>query len=327
MKARPSGTRVHLSGARIELVYCRPPSICRRTPARRAAGCGGQAYSCYSRAVDASKFTPSNNGEWLAPLTCVGGDNTGKFTTAAHIRSIRFDFEKSPKEVLTRARTHPDDRENDTMSSYMGRDDGHMLYDVDEWRFLASHVMDDVVYIASDNAPARDELAMRIADLGGTACFVARTSGHSSWHYSDEADDHALTDWWYLAQARTIHQIDLRCRGRTAHSCQFNRKRCPRGSVKRGRNNAGMGHCRGSSFSHAAHRLYAGTRTRAYTRNCLTLSSAAPCRRLMRGPRRRRRSRRWLRPCRRRQRPSRQSKATARLTSSGSSSRSCPARA
>ncbi len=134
-------------------------------------------------AVDASKFTPSNNGAWLAPLTCVGGDNTGKFTTAAHIRSIRFDFEKSPKEVLTRARTHPDDRENDTMSSYMGRDDGHMLYDVDEWRFLASHVMDDVVYIASDNAPARDELAMRIADGGGTACFVARTSGHSSWHW------------------------------------------------------------------------------------------------------------------------------------------------
>merc|ERR1719399_1638840 len=117
---------------------------------------------------------------------------------------------------------------------------------------------------------------MRIAELGGTACFVARTSGHSSWHYGEEADDHALTDWWYLAQARTIHQIDLRCRGRTAHSCQFNRKRCPRGSVKRGRNNAGMGHCRGSSFSHAAHRLYAGTRTRAHTCvNCQTLSSAA----------------------------------------------------
>ena len=208
---------------------------------------GGKRVHVTRVAVDASKFTPSNDGNWLAPLTCVGGNTTGKFTTAAHIRSIRFDFEKSPKEVRTRARTHPDDRENDTMSSYMGRDDGHMLYDVDEWRFLASHVMDDVVYIASDNAPARDELAMRIADGGGTACFVARTSGHSSWHYGEEADDHALTDWWYLAQARTIHQIDLRCRGRTAHSCQFNRKRCPRGSVKRGRNNAGMGHCRGSS--------------------------------------------------------------------------------
>ena len=238
---------------------------------------GGKRIHVTRVPVDSAKFTPSNNGEWLAPLTCVGGNNTGKFTTAAHIRSIRFDFEKSPKEVLTRARTHPDDRENDTMSSYMGRDDGHMLYDVDEWRFLASHVMDDVVYIASDNAPARDELAMRIAELGGTACFVARTSGHSSWHYGEEADDHALTDWWYLAQARTIHQVDLRCRGRTAHSCQFNRKRCPRGSVKRGRNNAGSSHCRGSSFSHAAHRLYAGTRTRAYTCvNCQTLSSAAP---------------------------------------------------
>ena len=52
-----------------------------------------------------------------------------------------------------------------------------------------------------------------------------RTSGHSSWHHGEEADDHALTDWWYLAQARTIHQVDLRCRGRTAHSCQFNRKK------------------------------------------------------------------------------------------------------
>jgi hypothetical protein len=235
---------------------------------------GGKRIHVTRVPVDSAKFTPSNNGEWLAPLTCVGGNNTGKFTTAAHIRSIRFDFEKSPKEVLTRARTHPDDRENDTMSSYMGRDDGHMLYDVDEWRFLAKHVSDGNIYIASDNAPARDELAMRIAELGGTACFVARTSGHSSWHYGEEADDHALTDWWYLAQAQTIHQIDLRCRGRTAHSCQFNRKRCPRGSVKRGRNNAGMGHCRGSSFSHAAHRLYAGTRTRAHTCvNCQTLSA------------------------------------------------------
>jgi len=245
-------------------------------------GCGlrgGKRIHVTRMPVDSAKFTPSNNGAWLAPLTCVGGDNTGKFTTAAHIRSIRFDFEKSPKEVLTRARTHPDDRENDTMSSYKGRDDGHMLYDVDEWRFLANHIRDGVnnIYIASDNAPARDELAMRIADGGGTACFVNRASGHSSWHYGEEADDHALTDWWHLAQAQTIHQIDLRCRGRTAHSCQFNRKRCPRGSVKRGRNNAGSSHCRGSSFSHAAHRLYAGTRTRAYTCvNCQTLSSAAP---------------------------------------------------
>ena len=53
---------------------------------------GGKRIHVTRVAVDASKFTPSNNGEWLAPLTCIGGNTTGKFTTAAHIRSIRFDL-------------------------------------------------------------------------------------------------------------------------------------------------------------------------------------------------------------------------------------------
>ena len=155
-----------------------PPFARERLPAGLPVA-GGKRIHVTRVAVDASKFTPSNNGEWLAPLTVVIMlFPSGKFATAAHIRSIRFDFEKVAEGGPdARARTHPDDRENDTMSSYMGRDDGHMLYDVDEWRFLASHVMDDVVYIASDNAPARDELAMRIADLGGTACFVAQSVG------------------------------------------------------------------------------------------------------------------------------------------------------
>ena len=94
---------------------------------------GGKRVHITKVQVDSAKFTPSNNGTWLAPLTCIGGDNTGKFTTAAHIRSIRFDFEKSPKEVMTRTRQKPEDQEGGNMSSYMGRDDGHMLYDVDEW--------------------------------------------------------------------------------------------------------------------------------------------------------------------------------------------------
>ena len=117
---------------------------------------GGQARTYYESASHASKFTPSNNGTWLAPLTCIGGDNTGKFRTAAHIRSIRFDFEKSPKEVLQRTRQKPEDQENDTMSSYMGRDDGHLLYDVDEWRFLASHVSDGTVSYTHLTLPTTD---------------------------------------------------------------------------------------------------------------------------------------------------------------------------
>ena len=67
---------------------------------------GGKRIHVTRVPVDSAKFTPSNNGEWLAPLTCVGNGTSGKFATAAHIRSIRFDFEKSPKEVLTLSLIH-----------------------------------------------------------------------------------------------------------------------------------------------------------------------------------------------------------------------------
>ena len=51
---------------------------------------GGKRVHITKVQVDASKFTPSNNGTWLAPLTCVGGDNTGKFRTAAHLSLIHI---------------------------------------------------------------------------------------------------------------------------------------------------------------------------------------------------------------------------------------------
>ena len=101
------------------------------------------------------------------------------------------------------------------------------------------------VFIASDNAPARDELARRIASHNRTACYVGRDQlGHSSYHHSSADDDHAMTDWWILAHVtNTIVMVGLPCASRMASSCQF----------KRGCD--GRYSCRLSSFSATAHRL------------------------------------------------------------------------
>ena len=45
---------------------------------------GGKRVHITKVQVDASKFTPSDNGTWLAPLTCVGGDNTGVSSQQQH---------------------------------------------------------------------------------------------------------------------------------------------------------------------------------------------------------------------------------------------------
>ena len=98
------------------------------------------------------------------------------------------------------------------------------------------------VYIASDNAPARNALAHHIAARNNvTACYVPRTPGHSSYHNARADDDHAMTDWWALANADAIIAADIKCMGKTAESC------AALGQRRRGR--------RFSSFSRTAHRL------------------------------------------------------------------------
>jgi len=123
------------------------------------------------------------------------------------------------------------------------------------WAHLARriHGLGDV-FIASDNAPARDELARLVAARNGTACYVPRTPGHSSYATSRANDDHALTDWWALAHARTIYMVGLGCWGPTANSCQFKRACEP--------------HCRQSSFSGSAHKLHQRTAYRSLCRTC-----------------------------------------------------------
>jgi hypothetical protein len=127
-----------------------------------------------------------------------------------------------------------------------------------DWQFLAGaiHKGGDV-FIASDNAPARDELARRIAERGGTACYVGHDDlGHSSYHDSSADDDHAMTDWWTLSRVTdAIVMVSLPCAGKTAISCHYKRG-C---ETRRGPNG-----CRASSFSITARKLlgtarYVGT--------------------------------------------------------------------
>ena len=57
--------------------------------------------------VDASVFVPARGGAWLAPLECRGPNAALRraagaaqpFPNAAHIRSIRYDFERPPETV------------------------------------------------------------------------------------------------------------------------------------------------------------------------------------------------------------------------------------
>ena len=193
---------------------------------------------------NSSVFVPANGGRWLAPLTCVGPNAakrvaagaTRPFTTAAHIRSIRYDFERPPATVAAdkENRTHED---SSTENSAAG------------WARLAGQVQTrgqrgGDVYIASDNAPARNALAAALAGRNATSCYVPRTPGHSSYYTARADDDQAMTDWWALANAEAIIAADLKCMGKTADSCT------PLGQRRRGR--------RFSSFSRTAHRLRLG---------------------------------------------------------------------
>ena len=174
------------------------------------------------------------------------------FATAAHIRSARFDFERPPAVV---ARDRPQRLRREGYFNESLPTNAHPRYDADGWAHLARriHGLGDV-FIASDNAPARDELARLVAARNGTACYVPRTPGHSSYATSRANDDHALTDWWALAHARTIYMVGLGCWGPTANSCQFKRACEP--------------HCRQSSFSGSAHKLHQRTAYRSLCRTC-----------------------------------------------------------
>ena len=194
--------------------------------------------------VDASVFAPARGGAWFAALTCVGPNAakraaagaTRPFTTAAHIRSIRYDFERPPATVAA----DMENRAHDSPSAGLAEDSAA------GWARLAKQVhgrgqRGGDVYIASDNAPARDALAHHLSTRNVTACYVPRTPGHSSYHNARADDDHAMTDWWALANADAIIAADIKCMGKTAESC------AALGQRRRGR--------RFSSFSRTAHRL------------------------------------------------------------------------
>ena len=106
------------------------------------------------------------------------------FPNAAHIRSIRYDFERPPATVAV-------DMENRTHDSPTA---GLAENSAAGWARLAGQVQTrgqrgGDVYIASDNAPARNALAHHIVARNNvTACYVPRTPGHSSYHTA-RADD------------------------------------------------------------------------------------------------------------------------------------------
>ena len=70
------------------------------------AGCAKRRMPRETRILRPA-FEAANGGRWLAALTCVGPNAakraaagaTRPFTTAAHIRSIRYDFERPPERV------------------------------------------------------------------------------------------------------------------------------------------------------------------------------------------------------------------------------------
>ena len=202
--------------------------------------------------VDASVFVPARGGAWLSPLACEGPNAAARraagaaqpFPNAAHIRSIRFDFERPPAKVAA-------DKENRTHDSPTAENSA------EGWARLAKQAhgrgqRGGDVYIASDNAPARDALAHHLSARNVTACYVPRTPGHSSYHTARADDDHAMTDWWALANADAIIAADIKCMGKTAESCTplgqlfvGGSRRSPSSSRRR----------RFSSFSRTAHRL------------------------------------------------------------------------
>ena len=206
--------------------------------------------------VDASVFVPARSGAWLAPLRCRGPNSAARqaagaahpFPNAAHIRSIRYDFERPPATVAA-------DKENRTHDSPTA---GLAENSAAGWARLAKQAhgrgqRGGDVYIASDNAPARDALAHHLSARNVTACYVPRTPGHSSYHTARADDDQAMTDWWALANADAIIAAEIKCMGKTAESCTplgqlfvGGSRRSPSAS-RRGR--------RFSSFSRTAHRL------------------------------------------------------------------------
>ena len=207
--------------------------------------------------VDSTVLAPARGGAWLAPLECRGPNSAARqaagaahpFPNAAHIRSIRYDFERPPETVAADMvnRTHDSPTAGLAENSAAG------------WARLAGQVQTrgqrgGDVYLASDNAPARNALAQHIAARNNvTACYVPRTPGHSSYHTARADDDQAMTDWWALANADAIIAADIKCMGKTAESCSAlgqlfvgGSRRSPSAS-RRGR--------RFSSFSRTAHRL------------------------------------------------------------------------
>ena len=70
-------------------------------------GCKRRRVPRVEKRILLPKFELANGGRWLAPLTCVGpsankraaAGATRPFTTAAHIRSVRYDFERPPKRL------------------------------------------------------------------------------------------------------------------------------------------------------------------------------------------------------------------------------------
>ena len=207
--------------------------------------------------VDASVFAPAREYAWLSPLECRGPNAAARraagaaqpFPNAVHIRSIRYDFERPPATVAA----DMENRAHDSPSAGLAEDSAA------GWARLAGQVQTrgqrgGDVYLASDNAPARNALAHHIAARNNvTACYVPRTPGHSSYHTARADDDHAMTDWWALANADAIIAADIKCMGKKAESCAAlgqlfvgGSRRSPSAS-RRGR--------RFSSFSRTAHRL------------------------------------------------------------------------
>ena len=126
----------------------------------------------------------------IGPTKRIGNDQR-PFDAGVHIRSLRYDFEPFLQETwhggLQAAWTTNVDRPDIThrwrrnkwedQKHSIGSDNRNTSsdprYNLTEWRELARSVLNNgiykEIYIASDNAPARNELAARLVEAGGTA--------------------------------------------------------------------------------------------------------------------------------------------------------------
>ena len=224
---------VHVDGLRFrrERTRCAPPegaAACLDAETRPAAmrtAALRELLDPDAAAWDRVPATCSDGAAAAAPPN--GGGGGGGYDVALHVRAITRDFERIDGAHEKAFAAFADAARPPPASAWRES----TLYSPAAWERLAGYVARYVqkhqlrarVYIASNHAAVRDELAQRLRERGVGACFIddARVAMHSSdARHTNFTDDAAVTDWLHLAEAaRLILQLGLGCVLSVAAEC------------------------------------------------------------------------------------------------------------